>query len=66
MGLFRVLLVRVAVMVAVVFFFGRLVHHRRLADVALQTSAPSSLSGNGVIIRRRATAVLLDTWTPYI
>jgi hypothetical protein len=58
--------VTVAVMVAVVFFPGRLVHHRRLADVELQTSAPSSLSGSRVIVRRRAIAVLLNTWTPYM
>jgi hypothetical protein len=60
-------LVGVAVMaVAGVDLFGRLVHHRGLGGVELQTRAPSSLTGSRVIIRRRAIAVLLDTWTPYM
>ena len=59
-------LVGVAVMVAVLFFDGRLVHHRGVGGVELQTRAPSSWSGSGVIIRRRAIAVLLDTWTAYM
>jgi hypothetical protein len=53
-------------MVAVLFFVGRLVHHRGVGGVELQTRAPSSWSGSRVIIRRRAIAVLLDTWTAYM
>jgi hypothetical protein len=53
-------------MVAVLFFVGRLVHHRGPGGVELQTCAPSSLSGSRVIIRRRAIAALLDTWTAYM
>jgi hypothetical protein len=53
-------------MVAVLFFVGRLVHHRGLGGVELQTCAPSSSSGSRVIVGRRAIAALLDTWTAYM
>ena len=59
-------LVGVAVMVAVLFFVGRLVHHRGVGGVELQIRAPSSWSGSRVIIRRHAIAVLLTTWTAYM